>query len=138
MITGIPRKEEWTVLKGLLASGITMGVAAVFPEALVFSFFVGVLGLIVGVYPGMAMANTEGGHPVLEWMVALVILILGVSALWVSPFLLCGAWLLHAFWALMHPVTGLGDGAPGGFSRFCVSYDLVTACFVAYMWGVGA
>ncbi len=44
------------MLKGLLAGGVTMGVAAVFPEALVFPFFAAVLGLVAGVGPGMAMA----------------------------------------------------------------------------------
>lgn len=126
------------MLKGLLASGITMGVAAVFPETLVFPFFAGILGLIAGVYPGLAMAGEEEGHPTVQWIAAVVTVILGLMGLWLTPSFLLGAWVLHALWSVLHPFTGLGDGIPEGYPRFCVSYDLVTACFIAYMWGVGA
>ncbi len=47
------------MLKGLLAGGITLGIAAVFPEPLVLPFFAVVMGLTVGVGPGLAMGNPE-------------------------------------------------------------------------------
>jgi hypothetical protein len=126
------------LLKGLLAAGIALGVAAMFPEALAFAFFAAVLGLIVGVYPGLVMANPEGGKPALQWAVAVAVLALGLVGLWQSPLLLAGAWLLHAFWSLLNRFTALGEGIPEGYPGFCVSFDLVTAAFVAYMWGVAA
>lgn len=125
------------MLKGLLAGGITLGVAAVFPEALVLAFFLAVLGLVVGVYPGIAMAEPVKGRPALEWTAAVAFLGLGLVGLWVSPLFLAGAWLLHGLWSLLHRFTGLGDGAPGGYPDFCLSFDLVMGGFVAYMWAVG-
>ncbi len=122
----------------MLAGGVTMGVAAVFPEALVLPFFAAVLGLVAGVYPGIAMADPAERRPALEWMAALAILGLGLVGLWISPLLLAGAWLLHGFWSLLHRFTGLGDGVSGGYPDFCFSFDLVVAGFVVYMWTVGA
>ena len=125
------------MLLGLLAGGITMGVAAVFPEALVFPFFAVVLGVAAGVYPGIAMTNPEEGHPALEWIMALGFVAVGMVGLWVSPVFLALAWVLHGFWGLLHHFTALGDGVPGAYPGFCLSYDLVIAGFVAYMWAVG-
>ena len=122
------------MLKGLLAAGITVGVAAVFPEPLIFPFFAAVLGLVVGAYPGIAMARPEEGHAVSQWVVAIAILALGLFGLWQSPLLLAAAWLFHALWSLMHQVTGLADRVTEGYPSFCISFDLVMAAFVAYMW----
>ena len=123
---------------GLLAGGITMGVAAVFPEELSFTFFAVVLGLAAGVYPGFAMANPQEGRPLVQWVAALVFVFMGMVGLWYSPLILAGAWVLHALWVLLHHVTSLGDGVPEGYPTFCLSYDLILASFVAYMWAAGA
>jgi len=130
--------EALTVLKGLLAGGITMGVAAVFPEELSLAFFAVVLGLAAGVYPGFAMANPEAGRPLLQWVAAVVFVSLGMVGLWVSPLILAAAWVLHAIWDFLHHITALGDGVPEGYPAFCISYDLLLAGFVAYMWAAGA
>ena len=129
--------EELKVLKGLLAGGITVGLAAVFPEALVFPFFAVVLGLMAGVYPGLAMADPMGGSSVLQWTAVAGFLILGLVGLWISPLLLAGAWLFHWVWSFLHRLTALGDGVPDEYPGFCLSYDLVMAGFVFYMWAVG-
>ncbi|MFC1791917.1 DUF6010 family protein [Gemmatimonadota bacterium] len=125
------------MLKGLLAGGITMGVAAVFPETLVFPFFAVVLGVAAGIYPGMAMASSEGGYPAVEWMAALGFVAMGMVGLWVSPLYLAVAWLLHGLWDLLHHITALGDGIPEGYPGFCLAYDVVIGGFVAYMWAMG-
>ena len=126
------------MLKGLLAAGITMGVAAVFPEALVFPFFAAVLGLIAGVYPGIAMADPLEGRSGLQWTAAVGIFLLGLVGIWISPLLLAGAWLLHGLWSFLHRFTSLGNSVPDEYPDFCLSFDLVAAVFVIYMWGVGA
>lgn len=123
---------------GLLAGGITLGVAAVFPEELSFAFFAVVLGLAAGVYPGFAMASSEAGRPLIQWVAAVVFVSLGMVGLWVSPLILAAAWVLHAFWDFLHHTTALGDGVPKGYPAFCLSYDLLLAGFVAYMWAAGA
>jgi hypothetical protein len=125
------------VLKGLLAGGITMGVAAVFPEALVLSFFAAVLALTSGVYPGLAMSDPISGRPALEWAAAITLLCLGLVGLWISPLVLAGAWLLHWAWSVAHQFTALGDGFPEGYPEFCLLFDLVMAGFVAYVGVVG-
>ena len=125
------------MLKGLLAGGITMGVAAVFPEELSFTFFAVVLGLVAGVYPGFAMADREEGRPLLQWIAAVAFVSMGMVGLWYSPLILAGAWILHAFWDLLHHVTALGDEVPEGYPAFCITYDLLLAGFVAYMWAAG-
>jgi len=125
------------VLKGLLVAGITMGVAAVFPQALVFPIYAAVLGLVVGILPGIAMAGTEEGRPGLQWVLAILLLGLGLLGLWFSPLLLAGAWILHGLWALLHRFTGLGDGVPEGYPGFCASFGFVTASFLTYMWVAG-
>lgn len=121
------------MLKGLLAAGVTMGVAAVFPETLAFPFYTAVLGLVVGFLPGVAAAAPEGGRPGLQMTAAVAVLGVGLTGLWLSPLYLAGAWALHALWALLHGFTALGDGAPEGYPSFTASYDLMTAAFVAYM-----
>jgi hypothetical protein len=126
------------VLFGLLAGGITMGVAAFFPEDLSYTFFAVVLGLAAGVYPGLAMADSQNGRPLLQWIAAVAFISLGMVGLWYSPLILAGAWVLHAFWDLLHHITSLGDGIPEGYPGFCLSYDLLLAGFVAYMWAAGA
>ena len=120
---------------GLLAAGITMGVAAVFPPNLVFSFLAAVLGLVVGLYPGLAMATPDVGRPGLEWTMAVLILLLGLVGLWISPLVLAVAWLLHGLWSLMHRVTGIGDQVPEGVPGTCFTFDLVMAVFTAFMGG---
>lgn len=125
------------MLKGLLVGGITMGVTAVFPETLALSFLGAVLGLMSGVFPGMAMADPMTGRPVLQWIVAVMILTLGLVGLWATPVFLAAAWFLHGLWALLHRFTGMGEGVPEGLPGFFLSYDLIMTAFVAYMWSVG-
>jgi hypothetical protein len=124
------------LLKGMLAGGISLGVAAVFPEALVFPLFAVVLGLVAGVEPGMAMRAPENGGVGLRWFAALVFVGLGLAGLAASPLFLAGAWFLHWVWHLLHRVTALGDGVPEGFSQFTLTFDLVVGGFVLYLWMV--
>ena len=130
-------QEGLTVLKGLLAGGVTLGVAAVFPEALVLPFLVAVLGFSSGVYPGLAMANPEHGRPALEWVVALMALTLGLVGLFLSPLALIGAWIFHALWSLAHQVTGLGDGFPEGYPATTFAFGLVMAGFLLFLLSAG-
>ena len=62
--------------------------------------------------------------------------------IWIKRFLplliLAAAWVLHAFWDFLHRVTALGDGVPEGYPEFCLTYDLLLAGLVAYMWAAGA
>lgn len=121
------------MLKGLLAGGITMGVAAVFPEALAFSFFAAVLGLGAGVGPGLAMADPHapsGG----QWVMAILILALGMIGLWISTLLLAGAWVVFGLWSLFLPRTISSDAVPEGYPGFVSAYAFVAASFIAYMW----
>lgn len=126
------------MLKGLLAGGITLGFAAVFPEGLVFPFLAVVLGLVSGVFPGLAMADPAGGGSGPHWVLALLLVALGMAGVWAFPVLLAGAFLLHGLWGALHRFTALGDGIPEGYPSFCVSFDLVLAGFVLYVWGAGA
>lgn len=134
---GISREEVW-VLKGLLTGGITLGIAAVFPEPLVFTFLAVVLGLVLGVYPGMAMGNPGEGRPALQWGFALLVVAAALAGLWASPVFLTGAFLLHWIWSLLHQFTALGDGVPEGFPAFCVTFDLVLAGFSIFLWSTAA
>ena len=126
------------MLKGLLAAGITMGLAAVFPEGLVFPFFAAFLGLFLGIFPGLAMADPMEGRPGLNWVVAVTILITGLAGLWGSALLLAGSWILLGLWAILHRGEGLGKGVPEGLPGFILSYSLVTAAFITYMWVAAA
>ncbi|MGW8268279.1 MAG: hypothetical protein ACWGSQ_18070 [Longimicrobiales bacterium] len=125
------------MLKGLLAGGITVGLAAVFPVGLLFPFLAAVLGLVAGVYPGLAMADPVGGRSGLQWVLALLLTALGLVGLWASPALLAGAFLLHGLWGVLHKFTALGDGISEGYPAFCITFDLVLAGFVLYVWGAG-
>ncbi len=126
------------MLKGLLAGGIVLGLSAVFPQELAFPFFAVILGMTVGVGPGIAWSHPEGGAFTAEWMAALFLVTLGLLGLWGSPLILAGAWIGHSLWSGLHHVTALGDGLPDGYFRFCVTFDLVSAGFVAYMGTVVA
>lgn len=125
------------MLKGLLAGGISLGIAAVFPEPLALPFLAVVLGLTVGVGAGIALGNPESGRPVLEWTTAFSFVALGMVGLWVSPLFLAISWGLHALWSLLRRFTALGDGFPEGWFRFCFTFDLVLGGFVAYIWMMG-
>ncbi len=125
------------MLKGLLAAGITLGVAAIFPEALIFPFLATILGMTAGVYPGLAMASPQGGRPGVEWVTAVVVVMAGLVGLWVSPLVLAGAWALHALLDLAHRFTALGDGIPEEVPGSFLTFDLVVGGFVVYMWSVG-
>lgn len=126
------------MLKGLLAGGITLGIAAVFSQTLVLPFFAAVLGLTLGVGPGIAMGNPELGRVGVEWVATLLIMGLGMVGLWGFPLLLAVAWGLHGFWSLLRQLTALGEGQPEGYARFCITFDLVLGGFVTYIWVVGS
>ena len=123
------------MLKGLLAGGIALGFAAVFPEGLVFQYLAVILALLAGVFPGMAMADAEGGRALGEWVFALLLVTLGLAGLWASPANLALAYVLHGLWAFLHMVTGLGEGTPRVFVRFCLTFDLVLSGFALYVLG---
>jgi hypothetical protein len=125
------------VLKGLLAGGVTLGVAAVFPEALVLPFLVAALAFSAGVYPGLAMSAPENGHVAFQWVFGLLILIMGMLGLFLTPVALTGAFLLHALWSLAQKFTALGDGIPEGYPSGSFAFDLVMAGFLVYMWAAG-
>ena len=124
------------ILKGLLAGGVTMAVAAVFPEGLVYSFFTAVLGLMAGKYPGIAMADPLAGGGGSQWFLAVLVLGLGLVGLWVSPLLLAAAWILHGFGAVFQGARGKAEGMPEGLPAFSFAFALVVAAFVTYMWAV--
>lgn len=124
------------MLKGMLAGGITLGVAAVFPQPLAFSFFSVVLALMAGVEPGMAMGMGEDARPGVRWFAAIIFVGIALLGLAKTPLLIACAWLLHWIWQLLHQVTALGDGVPEGFSRFSLTFDLVVGGFVVYLWAV--
>jgi len=126
------------LLKGLLTGGITLGIAAVFPHTIVLPFFAAVLGLILGVGPGMAMGNPELGSVGVEWAATFFFMGLGMIGLWASPLFLAAAWGLHGFWSLLRQLTALADGQPRAYARFCITFDLVLGGFVAYIWVVGS
>ncbi|MFC1662484.1 DUF6010 family protein [Gemmatimonadota bacterium] len=125
------------MLRGLLAGAVVVGVVAVLPEMLAFPFVTVVLGLVTGVFPGIAMGNPEEGRPGLEWTVAVGITAVGMSGLWISPMVVAAAWVLRGFWDLLHHVTSLGNGVPEGYPGFCLAFDLVLAGFVTYLWLAG-
>jgi hypothetical protein len=120
----------------MLAGGITLGFAAVFPQPLMLPFFAVVLGLVAGVGPGMATGAPETHSSGFRWFVALAFVALGLVGLATNPLLLAGAWFLHWAWHLLHKVTALGDGVPEGFSQFSLTFDLVVGGFVVYLWMV--
>jgi len=125
------------VLKGLLAGGIALGIAAIFPSTLVLPYFAAVLGVTVGVGPGIAMGNPGLGRPGVEWTAALLFFGMGLVGLWASPLFLAAAWVLHGFWSFSRRFTALGEEISEAYPRFCVTFDLVLAGFVAYIWMVG-
>lgn len=124
------------MLKGLLAGGIVLGLSAVFPQELAFSFFAVLLGFVAGVGPGMFWAHPEKEPSAPEWMAALFLVSLALLGLWGSPLILAAAWVGHSLWSGLHTITALGDGLPEGYYRFCLTFDLVAAGFVTYMWTV--
>lgn len=125
------------MLKGLLAGGITLGIAAVFPEFLLFPFLAVVLGLMAGVYPGMAMADSRRGGSAGPWILALVFLALSLAGLVYSPLLLAGAFLSHGALGFLNKFTAVGDDLPEAFPGFSISFDIVLAGFVTYVWLTG-
>lgn len=125
------------MLKGLLAGGIIMGVAAIFPEPLVLPFLAVVLGVTTGVGPGMALGSPGSGSPGLEWTATLSFVVVGMAGLWASPLFLALAWGLHGLWSVLRRLRGLGDGFLEGHFRFCIAFDLVLGGFVGYIWVVG-
>jgi len=125
------------VLKGLLAGGITLGIAAIFPESLLFPFLTVALGLVSGVYPGMAMANPQRGGSAGQWVLALAFLALGMVGLVSSPLLLAGAFLFHGAWSFLNKFTAVGDDVPEAFCGFSISFDVVLAGFIVYVWITG-
>jgi hypothetical protein len=125
------------VLKGLVTAGAVLGVAAIFPESLVFPFFGVVLGLFSGILPGMAMSMPDRARPLVEWVAVVVTLGLGMAGFWVSPIYLVAAWVLHGIWGGLHAVTALGDPFPRSYPGFCLSFDTVMAGFVVYLWLLG-
>jgi hypothetical protein len=122
------------VLKGLLAGGIALGVAAVFPEPLLFPFLAVVLGLMAGVYPGMAMADPQRGTSAGPWILALAFLGLGLTGLVSSPLFLAGAFLGHGALGFLNKFTAVGDDVPEAFPGFSITFDTVLAGFVTYVW----
>jgi hypothetical protein len=80
------------------------------------------------------MASPEVEGSVLQWVIAVGVLGVGLLGLWHSALLLSAAFLLHGLWSLLKGFTALGDGMPEGYPAFSVSFDLVLAAFVAYMW----
>lgn len=125
------------MLKGLLVGGVTLGLAALVPEPLVFPFLAVILGLILGVYPGMGMAIPEAGRPSLQWGVTFLLAATGIAGLWVSPVFLACAFFSHCLWSLVLEFTLLGSGIPQGFRRFSTTYDLVLAGFSIFVWAAG-
>ena len=122
------------ILKGLLAGGVTMAVAAIFPEALVLPYFTAILGVMVGVYSGLAMADPLRGDTGAHWFMALLVLGVGLLGLWLSPGYLAGAWVLHGIWAVVVGTRRSGEGVPEGLPGFSLAFSIVTACFVTFIW----
>jgi hypothetical protein len=84
----------------------------------------------------MASPDVKSAGP--QWVVAVAVLGVGLLGLWHSALFLSAAWLLHGLWSFLKGFTALGDEMPEGYPAFCVSFDLVMAAFVAYVWATSA
>ena len=91
--------------------------------------------LIGSVYFGFALKTHNKTASWIETMVAISFVIMGISGLWVSPWILAAALLLHGFWDLIHHnPSKLLASIPKWYVPFCATYDWIMGGYLIYIF----
>jgi hypothetical protein len=95
------------------------------------------VAVIGAIYVGFAIQAGSVRQIAVESIVATLFMAAGLAGLWLSPWAVPAAYVLHGVWDWLH--HGLGhDGAlvapRGWYPPFCAAYDWVFALGLAAIW----
>ena len=110
-------------LVGLILAGLTAAALYPLPDDLAFGILAVLLGLITGVYVGVALTVADRNLILVETVMAALFMILAVSGWMVSPLILALGYFLHGLWDLAHHPRYIRSPGPAWYQPACLTFD---------------
>ncbi|NBC24470.1 MAG: hypothetical protein GVX78_02520 [Bacteroidetes bacterium] len=93
------------------------------------------LVLIASIYYGFAFLSRHKKAMVIEIVVASVFVIMGISGLWFTPWILILGLVLHGLWDIAHHNNSIKLAEiPKWYVPFCATYDWVIAIYLSFIY----
>ena len=92
-----------------------------------------VLALVAGIYVGFAIQDGRAKTLAVEGTFALGFVAVALAGLWVSPWAIPVAYLLHGLWDVAHH-RGIDTVMPAWYVPFCAVFDWVFAADLTVAW----
>jgi len=123
------------ILIGLVlgAGTIILHVSISKPHGLELTSFL--LVIIASIYYGFAFLSTHKAARIIEISVASTFVIMAISGLWVSPWILIAGLFLHGLWDIAHhnKIFKLVE-IPMWYVPFCATYDWTIAIYLTCIY----
>lgn len=92
-----------------------------------------IMVLIGSVYFGFAFKARKKVTRFIEISTAVIFVSMGMLGLWISPWILFVALLLHGIWDLLHHNSGILAKVPQWYLPLCATYDWLMAAYLFYL-----
>ena len=130
--------ETWfqhPTIFGAVLGILTLSVAFLLPRDAAIQFAAITLAVTGGAYAGFALQDSRSRILWVEMLGALAFAAASLAGLWITPFAIPAAYILHAVWDMLHHRGRvISTGVPGWYIPFCIVFDLLTASGLLALW----
>lgn len=119
-------------LIGILLAGLSIFLHTLLEDDQQMEWMSALMVLIGSVYFGFAFKESRKTTRIIEISIATLFVSMGILGLWISPWILFTALLLHGIWDLLHHRTNILAEIPRWYIPFCATYDWVMATYLYY------
>ncbi len=94
------------------------------------------LAFIGAIYVGFGLQTGTRPQIITEWTVALGFFGAAMVGLWVTPWIVPAAYVVHGFWDYAHHQNSRLAPIPSWYPPFCAVLDWVAAAILYIIWGL--
>ena len=95
-------------------------------------FFSLIMAVIGSIYVGFALKEHNLRNRVIEIVSAMLFIVAALAGLWVSPWFIVAALILHGFWDLLHHNKSKLTKIPEWYIPLCCVYDWAAGGYLSY------
>lgn len=127
------RRKYWRreMVFGVMLSLIIITLITCFPMDKQMQLWAITMTIIMSIYIGFALKDQGKKLLVLQIVVAAFFLPLTLMGLWITPWFLVAAFILHGFWDLLHDYKIIKTRVMPWYPDFCMVVDWVLGLYLA-------
>lgn len=97
-----------------------------------------ILAVIGAIYVGFGLQTGNRAQIAMELTAAFGFLGAALAGLWITPWIVPAAYVMHGFWDYAHHKSSRLVSIPLWYPPFCAVYDWVAAASLAVLWSLRA